>query len=1338
MSWNCQGLGNPLTVQRLREIKRTIFPDIIFLCETKNPSAFVLDKTQQLGYEYHDLIPPTGHGAGGLALLWKEEIKLEVLDATPNLYDTRIEYQDKVFYASFIYGDTDKQKRKVLWQYLVSLAEMRDSSWFITGDFNDLICNEEKVGGPDRAEGSFGDFRMFFSEGDLYDLPHSGDPLSWRGQRAEYLVRCRLDRAVGNSKWAEDFPTARCMYLAYEGSDHKPVLSIFEPGEKKRRGIFRYDRRMKDNPEVTDIVKQAWKESSNKTISGRIAAVRGAISLWNKKKQNNSRILIQQKQEELETALSSAINDTGLINKISQDLQAAYTAEEAYWKQRSRLLWLRLGDRNSGYFHATTKNRKRANTFSVIEDTEGKMVFKEGQISKVVVQYFQNLFTSIDGDRENIVEMALQPRITPDDNAALIKIPSPSEIKDAVFSIHADKAPGPDGFSASFFHSNWDSIGSDISEEIQTFFTTGSLPPKINETFIRLIPKIKNPRTVADYRPIALCNVYYKIISKILTKRLRPLLSSIISENQSAFVPGRAIADNVLITHEVLHYLKTSKAEKRCAMAVKTDMSKAYDRLEWEFIRLVLQRMGFHEKWIHWIMECISSVTYAFLINGSPRGRVKPSRGIRQGDPLSPYIFILCSEVLSGLCNKAQEDGLLEGIRVAKGCPRVNHLLFADDTMFFSKADKASSLALKTILQQYETASGQSINTAKSSITFSKKAPGNLKAGIKDCLHIQREGGVGKYLGLPEHFGRRKRDLFTSIVDRIKQKASGWSNRFLSTAGKMTMIKSVLSPVPSHAMTCFKLPVSLCKHIQSAVTRFWWDDKDGKRKMSWVAWSTMTKHKSQGGLGFRDFQSYNDAFLAKLSWRLLHNPTSLIGKILLGKYCKEESFLTVTDKATESHGWRGILIGRYLLKTNIGWAVGNGESIKVWDDNWMSFSGQARPMGPAPEDQLKLLVKDLLLPDNGGWDREKIQQLLPFEEERILLIKPSKTGCQDKIIWLKSKDGVYSTKSGYWTACERREMPVQVQQVPPFDWEKGIWKLNTDPKIKLFIWKIFQGALPTSEALEARNINVEARCVRCGSPESINHLFFHCEFAQRVWGLAPFTSNFDARGLVDLAAEWSEIVTKECLPPIGIATGKLTPWILWTIWKVRNELIFQNKDASPKETMLRAIVVAREWLNEQIAVSHTTRKAAGVTTNFEGYLKIQTDAAWRMDRSVAGLAWTVHNEEGPRSFASQCYYVASPLIAEALALREAITMCFSLNRRRLHFESDSRQLIQVVNGGHPPPEIYGLVADILVLSSLLDAVYFSWIPRDKNNISDSVAKNALLSAVAVMNPPFGV
>lgn len=158
--------------------------------------------------------------------------------------------------------------------------------------------------------------------------------------------------------------------------------------------------------------------------------------------------------------------------------------------------------------------------------------------------------------------------------------PSPQEIKEAMFAIHPDKAPGPDGFSASFFQSNWNIVGPDIITEIQDFFTFGLMPRNSNDTHIRLIPKILAPKRVADYRPIALCNVCYKVISKLTSRRLQPLLESIISETQSAFVPKRAISDNVLITHEVLHFLKVSKAKVSCSMDVKTDMSKAYDRLE--------------------------------------------------------------------------------------------------------------------------------------------------------------------------------------------------------------------------------------------------------------------------------------------------------------------------------------------------------------------------------------------------------------------------------------------------------------------------------------------------------------------------------------------------------------------------------------------------------------------------------------------------------------------------------------------------------------------------------------------------------------------------------------
>lgn len=524
-------MGNHWTVQRLGEIKKSIYPDIIFLMETKNPNAFVLDKLKHLGYEYYDLVPPVGHGAGGLALFWKQEIKLEVIEANANLIDTQVEVEGKRFFASFIYGDTDQHQRRSLWDYLISISEARDAPWFITGDCNDILSNEEKKRGTQRPEGSFTDLRTFYAQGDLFDIPHSGDPLSWRGQRGDHLVRCRLDRAAANSTWAELFPTARCVYMAYERSDHKPLLTVFEPCKRKRRGIFRYDRRLKEYPEVSELIKITWEAARSCSVSEKIALVRGAISRWNKTKQANSRIVIEHKKVELEKAQTSSANDLEVIHKISSELKAAYKSEEEYWRQRSRLLWLKLGYRNSGFFHATTKNRKRVNDFSVIEDAEGKPVYKEEKIAKVIVQYFNDLFTSTPSEREEIIKLALQPRITDEENGKLIQIPSPEEIRSAVFFIHPDKAPGPDGFSAGFFHSNWDAIRGDIVSEIQEFFTSGKLPAKINETFVRLIPKKGSRQMVADYRPIALCNVYYKIVSKILTKRLQPLLPSIISEN---------------------------------------------------------------------------------------------------------------------------------------------------------------------------------------------------------------------------------------------------------------------------------------------------------------------------------------------------------------------------------------------------------------------------------------------------------------------------------------------------------------------------------------------------------------------------------------------------------------------------------------------------------------------------------------------------------------------------------------------------------------------------------------------------------------------------------------
>lgn len=216
----------------------------------------------------------------------------------------------------------------------------------------------------------------------------------------------------------------------------------------------------------------------------------------------------------------------------------------------------------------------------MIEDDDENTIFEEDQIASTISGYYQNLFQSNGNSNFQVVNDVLQPHISSSMNEVLIKIPDDKEICDAVFSIHANTGPGPNGFSAAFYQSFWEVIGKDVVVEIRAFFKTSSLNRRYNETHVCLIPKGTRPKNVSDYRLIALCSTHYKIIAKVFTRRLQPLLSSLISLTQSAFVPKRAILDNILITHEILRYLKTSEAKKHCAMAVKMDMSKAYDMIE--------------------------------------------------------------------------------------------------------------------------------------------------------------------------------------------------------------------------------------------------------------------------------------------------------------------------------------------------------------------------------------------------------------------------------------------------------------------------------------------------------------------------------------------------------------------------------------------------------------------------------------------------------------------------------------------------------------------------------------------------------------------------------------
>ena len=231
-----------------------------------------------------------------------------------------------------------------------------------------------------------------------------------------------------------------------------------------------------------------------------------------------------------------------------------------------------------------------------------------------------------------------------------------------------------------------------------------------NGTNIALIPKKKHPETLKDFRPISLCNVVYKIITKVLANRLKNILPQLISPNQSAFVSGRLIYDNIIASFEILHSISIKKLGRKGMMALKLDISKAYDRLEWGFLRAVLEKMNFPQKWVELVFDCVFPLKLSFILNGKLEGNISPSRGLRQGCPLSPYLFILCAKNLSSLIRKSKRDGRILGVRCCRGSPLISHLLFADDSIMFSKASIESGACLKDILNIYEKASGQQVN----------------------------------------------------------------------------------------------------------------------------------------------------------------------------------------------------------------------------------------------------------------------------------------------------------------------------------------------------------------------------------------------------------------------------------------------------------------------------------------------------------------------------------------------------------------------------------------------------------------------------------------------------
>lgn len=828
--------------------------------------------------------------AGGLAVFWASSIKLNVAIKSKNFFSCKITdvIETNVVYEwtlILLYGSPYLGDRPKVWETITSICSNSRDDFVILGDINQVEYSHQKMGGHKLIQGR-NDFIKCRNEWQVTDIPFHGPKFTWCNNRVgNERIYEQLDRGYASDSWLEAFPEATILNFPIVVSDHGPIILHTKPDNKRKKGPIRMEAWCLDMEEPKKIIKEAWQKNDGGSpmfgCSKKLKNTRYELFKWSRDFKMANNLIWEKVMEDCDMAqakLGEGGNAAREGNVREECLQHAIL-KLAFWKQRAKGKWNALGDSNTKYFFRSAKARKKKNEILLLKGPDGKWETTPGKIQEVILNHFKEILmrkgdggTSREGlnaELESIVDII--PKINDNHKNILAAAVNMGEIKKAIFQLGPLKAPGPDGIPACFYQKAWEIVGEDVTKAVQHFFSNGYMLKQWNQTFIALIPKVERPENPGQLRPISLCNVIYKIISKCLTNRMKVIMPEIVGPYQNAFVSGRLMGDNCLLSHEVLNFTKKRKKGRDFYAVLKIDMNKAYDRVNWDFISWLLEHMGFPHIWVHWIKQCISTVSYSILINGEPSPSFQPCCGLRQGDPMSPYIFILVMEVLSNMMLKLQSKGEITGIRVARGAPSISHLFFADDALFCFKATPEACTTIRNTIRLFFDISREMINYEKSSVMFSPNTPTKFKHMMRKILGTPSTNKLGTYLGCNVKVDGRSSHLFQPLIDKVQKKINSWKNLALSQAGRLLLINGILAALCSNILSVFLAPKIIKKRIDSMLCRFWWKGSSDTKGICWRKRTLLGKPKEIGGVGLRSVELFNKALLVKHAHRIHNN-----------------------------------------------------------------------------------------------------------------------------------------------------------------------------------------------------------------------------------------------------------------------------------------------------------------------------------------------------------------------------------------------------------------------------------------------------------------------------------
>ncbi|CAN6236003.1 unnamed protein product [Urochloa humidicola] len=1165
MSWNVRGLGDADKCDVVHDALTAASPSVICIQETKLHDVTAPKARSFLPPSYARSLHFIGAAGsrGGILTAWNEStFSLQSYITRRHTLTTVLSSttSDHCITVTNVYAPSDHRDS---FEFLDGLRELKPhirGVWLLAGDFNLVRSAADKKGAtPDaRLCSAFNDA---LSDIGVIELPLLDRLFTWSNKRSNPVL-ARLDRVFVNNDQCTVFPNTTLTSLPRPTSDHTPILASLATSIPKAN-LFRFENAWLRNQNFLPAVLPSWHDAPRHAdaagrLAGHLKSTRAAAKVWARRNRAPPSIISDCKfiitLLDFYEDLRSLSADEQLTRTLCQErLTLAIKERAAYWKQRGKHRAVREGDSNTLFFHAQATQRMRRNHVRGIEVDGEVITSHDGKVAALTNHYKNILGTTGHNSWGFDLDAIYQNRPTASEE--LTKDFSAEEALQAVRALNPTSAPGPDGFGPSFYKAAWSTVGSSVMQFLASFQSGEVELERLNRSYMILIPKKPGATAPGDFRPICLQNCSVKIAAKALTTRLQADIPRLIDLDQTGFIKGRTISDNFVYATELVQVCYKRKAP---TLVLKLDFAKAFNTVNWNSLSRILEVRGFNSTWRRWIRQLLSTSLTAVLVNGTPGPWFACRRGLRQGDPISPYLFLLVADVLQTLIKR--ERGIRHPLRDDAACPT---LQYADDTLIVLRGAMVDVQCLKLVLDLFAEATGLHINYTKSTVVPMHMS----EQEIKECLDIlgcRREGFPQTYLGLPLSCTKLKLTAYDPYICRSDRYLAGWQAALLNPMGRTVLINAVLDGQLAHLMSAIPLPPGAIAQFDKRRRSFLWTgERTASGASCLIAWDKVRQDKHHGGLGVKDLGVQNTCLLLKLIHRL-HSAASSSWAAWVREHA---DLVTMTGGLTGSH-WESLraLLPIYQAITTVD--IGDGRTTSFWLDVWNGDDCLANRF-PCLHSHCKNPTQSVHEIITSGLERHLALRLTPAARAELLTVT-NIINCTALSDSPDTRSSPFALPDGRLRTGPLYRM-LKASQGDNSPSASFVWQNACPPRIKFFGWLLTNDRVQSKQNLKVKTILDDDLCAFCNDgQETSDHIMFQCSTARSFWRTIGFS-----------LPPQPKVQELHLLPrPDHVPGQHFEMFVLlccWQLWKRRNALIFHGETMNLQGLLHSCREEARLW-----------------------------------------------------------------------------------------------------------------------------------------------------------------